>query len=228
MTTFLGIALVFDVLPQILGLLATSLLASAPSIRSTQGPGALMVVPIVSALLIFIVGAVGKGAIIEAGLASSEGRPCSFASAVPVGIKAFPSNLGILILDYLGVGFASILLVAPGMMLLCRWIAAVPANVAERPGVLGAMGRSRDLTSGHRWRIFGLLLIFGVLSAIVPVLTMLIGLRQMAGLNGGSVAVALSAVVFAVVGGVGIAAIYVELRASRGEGLSPNLLAAFE
>ena len=230
MPMLLGIAFVFNLLPQVLSILATVLLTPALSVRSTAAPGALMLWPFVSALLVLIVGAMGKGALVEAGLATSEGRPCSFASAVSVGIKAFPSNLGIIFLDYLGVGFASILLVVPGMMLLCRWIAAVPANVAERPGVLGSLGRSRDLTAGHRWRIFGLLLIFGLLSAVVPVVAMLIGFRQnqMAVLSAGSVVVALSSVVFALVGGVGIAAIYVELRAARGEGLSPNLIAAFE
>jgi integral membrane sensor domain MASE1 len=40
------------------------------------------------------------------------------------------------------------------------WIVAVPAAVVERPGVFAALGRSSELTKGHRWQILGLLLVY--------------------------------------------------------------------
>ena len=40
------------------------------------------------------------------------------------------------------------------------WIVAAPAQVVERTGVFGAFSRSAELTRGHRWPIFGLLVIY--------------------------------------------------------------------
>ena len=47
-------------------------------------------------------------------------------------------------------------------MMATAWIMAVPAQVVEQPGVFGAIGRSADLTRGHRWPIFGLMIIFAI------------------------------------------------------------------
>ncbi|MFW8695946.1 hypothetical protein ACOI9Y_35795, partial [Mesorhizobium japonicum] len=55
-------------------------------------------------------------------------------------------------------------------MLTVLWSVSAPAVVAEKRGVFEAMQRSRDLTRGYRWHIFGLLVIYLVLSMIVGML----------------------------------------------------------
>ena len=39
------------------------------------------------------------------------------------------------------------------------WFVATPACVVEQLGPFRSMGRSRELTKGHRWKIFGLVLL---------------------------------------------------------------------
>jgi hypothetical protein len=36
--------------------------------------------------------------------------------------------------------------------------------VLERPGITGALGRSRELTQGHKLEIFGLLFVIGIIN----------------------------------------------------------------
>jgi hypothetical protein len=53
-------------------------------------------------------------------------------------------------------GFLSIV---PYFMLIIMWSVARPACVVERLGPLRSLGRSRELTRGHRWKILGLILL---------------------------------------------------------------------
>jgi hypothetical protein len=59
-------------------------------------------------------------------------------------------------------------------ILYAMWFVAVAACVVERRGPFGAMGRSQQLTKGHRWRIFGLILLLFITSFIISVLVRLI------------------------------------------------------
>src|SRR5678815_3832515 len=43
---------------------------------------------------------------------------------------------------------------------------ATQASVLERPGLLGALRRSRELTAGYKWQIFGLLFLLGVIGFV--------------------------------------------------------------
>ena len=63
-----------------------------------------------------------------------------------------------------------LLLVVPGLILLVVWSVAIPALVGEHRGIPSALRRSRDLTKGVRWQIFGLILfiiVFSVGSGLV-------------------------------------------------------------
>jgi hypothetical protein len=62
---------------------------------------------------------------------------------------------------------AFLLLVIPGFMFLSAMFVVVPACVVDRLGPIDSMGRSAGLTKGHRWRIFGLILLIFVPGAIL-------------------------------------------------------------
>ncbi len=51
-------------------------------------------------------------------------------------------------------GAGTLLLVVPGVMFMVAACVAVPAAVVERPGIMGALRRSFDLTRGYRWPLF--------------------------------------------------------------------------
>ena len=68
---------------------------------------------------------------------------------------------------------AILILVAaiPAMMLACALYVAVPAAVVERPGIVGALKRSTELTKGGRWGIFGVLFVTTLLGGVVIYIT---------------------------------------------------------
>ena len=47
------------------------------------------------------------------------------------------------------------------------WAVALPAVVADTSNPVKALGRSRALTKGNRWRIFGLVLLFWILILVL-------------------------------------------------------------
>jgi uncharacterized membrane protein len=59
----------------------------------------------------------------------------------------------------IGVLLYVVLVVIAGLMLFMTWVAATPACVIERLGPLRSLGRSRELTKGHRWKLVGLSLL---------------------------------------------------------------------
>ncbi len=75
--------------------------------------------------------------------------------------------LGVSIVATLGVTAGMLLLVVPGFILLTMWWVAVPAAVVERTGVAESLRRSAALTSGYRWRIFGMIMVLALLNGVV-------------------------------------------------------------
>ena len=52
-------------------------------------------------------------------------------------------------------------------MLLTMWFVAIPVCVVERKGPMTSMVRSAEITKGNRWKIFGMILLVGIVAAIV-------------------------------------------------------------
>jgi len=69
---------------------------------------------------------------------------------------------------------AVILGLAAVAILYTMWFVAVAACVVERRGPFAAMGRSNQLTKGHRWKIFGLLILLILVSVLAALLIGLI------------------------------------------------------
>ncbi|HEY4162637.1 MAG TPA: glycerophosphoryl diester phosphodiesterase membrane domain-containing protein, partial [Dongiaceae bacterium] len=72
----------------------------------------------------------------------------------------------------LGVLCGTILLIVPGFILAVLWWVAIPVAVVEQVAFGEAFRRSRFLTSGKRWQVFGLLL---VIIAIQLLISLVIG-----------------------------------------------------
>ncbi len=97
-------------------------------------------------------------------------------------IRETLSRLGTLIAAGFLVGLVSVLgfmlMIVPGVILLCGLVITTPVVMLESPGgVFGAMGRAWNLSQGYRWRMFLLLLVGVVLSVVVIIgMNILIGL----------------------------------------------------
>jgi hypothetical protein len=60
----------------------------------------------------------------------------------------------------IGVGIGTVLLIVPGVILFLMWALAIPVAVLEDAGFGESLSRSRDLTAGHRGRVFAIYLLY--------------------------------------------------------------------
>jgi hypothetical protein len=71
--------------------------------------------------------------------------------------------MGVSVLFAIGVAIGFVLLIIPGLWLLAMWAVVAPVMVVERPGVLAAFGRSRELVRGNGWAVFGVIVLVYVI-----------------------------------------------------------------
>lgn len=110
---------------------------------------------------------------------------------------------------------AGLLLVAPGVMVLCAYMLAGPACLLEGRGVLDSFKRSAALTRGRRWLVFGVLLL-----SLLPGLALPLGLGAvLEALNFGAAAQTVASDIWSVLFGafwaVLFTVLYLRLRAAR-------------
>jgi hypothetical protein len=86
-----------------------------------------------------------------------------FSSVTPV----FVPLIVVSILFGIGVAIGLVLLIIPGLILLTIWAVAIPVTVIERPGILRAFGRSRELVKGNGWQVFGTILLVWLISIVI-------------------------------------------------------------
>ena len=120
-------------------------------------------VSIASFAIFMLLSMLVQGALVRATVAHAEGERASLAQCIGTGLSAAVPLIGLSILMLLGLLAGFLLLFIPGVILYLMWSVAVPALVAEEQGVFAAFGRSRALTKGARWKIFGLQLLVLVL-----------------------------------------------------------------
>lgn len=75
------------------------------------------------------------------------------------GLAALIHGVGVAILVTAAIAIGTILLVVPGLVVLVMLFVAVPVAVAERPGIIASLRRSRELTEGNRWRILAVIVL---------------------------------------------------------------------
>ncbi|MDG2527827.1 glycerophosphoryl diester phosphodiesterase membrane domain-containing protein [Caulobacter endophyticus] len=181
-----------------------------------------------------------QGMVARAAVGTLNGASVAPGEAFSSGLRVLLPLIGLAIVSALGIWLGFLLLIVPGIIVSIMWSVAAPSLVVEKKGVFASLQRSRDLTRGHRWAIFGLFIVYMILSLILSVVTQAIGaplgvasgnMFGIQGLNmsaGLIVFVVVSAVmngVQAVVGSAGVAALYYELRTTK-EGAAPDETAA--
>lgn len=227
---FGALALVFSALPQFL--FQWQLLQIRGGATGAWGLSFLAV------LLVLVATFLLQGALTYGAVADLNGRRPSIAECLSNGLGAVVPLLGLSIVMGLALICGFLLLIVPGVLMALAWIVAVPSLVVERKGVFGSLSRSADLTRNHRGSIFLIGVVFWVLSVIVGVVVgVVVGL--VFGLGVGAlgfantpalqivqaVVAALANAAEAMVGAVGVAAIYYELRSIK-EGIGPQALAS--
>ncbi|MDX8469142.1 hypothetical protein RFM26_25935 [Mesorhizobium sp. VK23B] len=177
---------------------------------------------IFAGLISFIFTLLLQSSLVRATIEDLNGRRPSFGDSVQIAIRFLLPTLAIGLLVGIGSALAMIALIVPGIILWLGWSMSVPVLIQERQGVFGSMSRSRALTKGNRWSLFGLFLILLIIAMVIQwgILVVLL-------LFGGILAELGAAVVQAVVSmvlSVATAVSYVELRQVK-EGTSIDELA---
>jgi hypothetical protein len=189
----------------------------------------------------------GQAVVLHGAFQYMRGKPLSIVEALQIALRRLLSIIGIAVCMGIALiavialptaltgSFARVfstkvlyigLVIGLGLaaMLMTMWFVAMPSCVVERRRPFSSMGRSIDLTGGHRWKIFGmamlLFLVAAVIGAIVGVLL---------GLSGSRLLVALGALAWTGVWGafhaVLVVVTYHDLRVAK-EGVDTDQIAS--
>jgi hypothetical protein len=114
----------------------------------------------VSALgLLAVVGMLGHAVIVQATLQDVRRRGAvSLVKSLNASLRQFWPIIGVLLAGFLSM-LGLLFLVVPGLFLSTIWLVGLPACLAERLGPWTSLRRSRELTKGHRWKVFALTLL---------------------------------------------------------------------
>jgi uncharacterized membrane protein len=177
---------------------------------------------LVAGLVSFVLTLLLQSSLTRATIEDLNGRRPSFGDCIQIAIRFLLPTLAIGFLVALGAGLAMLALIVPGIILWLGWSMSVPVLIQERRGVFGSMSRSRALTKGSRWSLFGLFLILIIIAMIIQW-----GILLILVLFGGIIAeigAALVQTVVSMVLSIATAVSYVELRQAK-EGASIDELA---
>lgn len=186
-------------------------------------------------------GLILQGMVVHTVVARLNGRAVAFGDSLSAGARFMLPLLGLGIVQTLGIMLGMMLLIVPGLILAMMWAVSAPSLVVEERGVLESLQRSRDLTRGHRWSIFGLFVVYMVLSMIIGAVVTGVGFAAgVTGLSGATAGalttytpmIVVSTFLSALTNGVqgvlvaaGVASIYYELRTTK-EGVAPDQMAS--
>ena len=115
----------------------------------------------------------------------------------------------------IGIAIGFVLLIVPGLFLLTIWSVAAPVVVLERPGVVAALGRSRELVRGHGWQVFGVIVLFFLILVVASAI--IGGIGAAAGDVGRVIADIVTSVLVAPLIALAASVLYFQLRAAKGE-----------
>jgi uncharacterized membrane protein len=117
--------------------------------------------------LSLVLGTLSQAIVLYGAFQDMRGRPVSLADCLKVGLHRFFPIIGLAIIMGVALMFTSMLLIFPGLILYMMWFVATPVCVVEQLGPVRSLGRSRELTKGHRWKLFGLTLVILIPALIV-------------------------------------------------------------
>ncbi len=143
--------------------------------RMAPGRAALLVFLIL--LLWMVLYALSEAIVLFGAFEDMRGRPVNIMASARVGLSRLLAVMGVAILVGLFTVLAAFLLVIPAFIVMTMLFVAMPACVVERLGPMQSLRRSRELSKGQRWKIFGLWFLVAIIVAIGSNLATLVGSR---------------------------------------------------
>jgi hypothetical protein len=121
--------------------------------------------------------------------------------------------IAVSILAAIGIAIGLLLLIVPGLFLVTIWAVVAPVTVLERPGVLPAFGRSRELVKDNGWPVFGVIVMFVLIFIAIGIVLGIIG--AILGDVGEVILGYVGSVITAPLVALAAAVLYFELKARR-------------
>jgi hypothetical protein len=135
------------------------LLISQPAPGAQVDPFQNLGTGLLAVFLMIVLGTLSQAIVLYGAFQVMRGQPIDLAESARIGLRRFFPIVGLAISMTFLIFLASLLLVVPGLILYVMWFVATPVCVVEQLGPFRSMGRSRQLTKGHRWKILGLQLL---------------------------------------------------------------------
>ncbi len=121
---------------------------------------------IVGAMVSDMMRRLSQAMLVYTALQEMRGTRSSLRQSLQVGWQRILAVVGLAITASVLTALGFVVLIVPGVMVVVMSFVAAPACVIERMDPFGSLERSARLTSGHRWKIFGLLLLVALPLAI--------------------------------------------------------------
>jgi MFS family permease len=120
-----------------------------------------------AAFLTMVLGMLSQAVVLYGAFQDMRGCQVNLSESLKVGLRRFLPIIGLAIVMSFGLMLGFILLLVPGFILFAMWFVATPPCVVEQLGPFRSLGRSAQLTKGHRWKVFGLFIVLMLISAVI-------------------------------------------------------------
>ena len=104
------------------------------------------------------------GAVAYCAFQSLRGNRVSVGESVSHGLTRLFPLFAVSLCMALAITLGTLLLVIPGIVLICMMEVAIPVCVVEGRGMWESLNRSTELTKGHRLQIFGIIFLLGIVN----------------------------------------------------------------
>jgi len=111
---------------------------------------------LMSYVLKTVLSTLAEAVILHAAFQDMRRQPVRLADSLNAVLGRFLPLIGLAFLVAVLLLLGMTLLFIPGFILYTMWFVGLPACVVERRGPWTSLRRSRELTKGHRWKVFGL------------------------------------------------------------------------
>ncbi len=150
-----GIGTIFSVLTQaaLIGTALRGLAGRTPSFASAMSDAIGFFLPVLAILIIYYLAA---GLIVGLPMLAIFGGAFAAADS-SAGLGAIFGAVALFLL----------VLVPVLLFMVTVWLVAVPAAISERINPIAALGRSWQLTSGHRWKLVAMIIIFVIVVMMI-------------------------------------------------------------
>ncbi|HEY6254880.1 MAG TPA: hypothetical protein VIY51_03715 [Xanthobacteraceae bacterium] len=114
-----------------------------------------------------VIATLSQAMVLYGAFQAMRGRGFGVGESLRLGSRRIFAVIGVAITLMLFGSLGLIVFVVPGLMFFAMSFVALPACVVEERGVSSSMTRSAQLTKGHRWKMFALMMLIYIVDTIV-------------------------------------------------------------